>query len=68
MISSRIGQTMEPPVSAPAITDALGKIQDILPLILEKYPDKWELIRKDFKPLLNKLEKNVLPEQEVESA
>jgi hypothetical protein len=48
---------MSPPVSAPAITDALGKNRDFVRLLLEKYPEKWETIRSDFKPLLNLLRK-----------
>lgn len=58
IISSRVGQEMSPPVSAPAITDALGKNRDFIRLLLEKYPEKWETIRKDFKPLLNLLRKD----------
>jgi len=68
LISAKIGQAMEPAVSAPAISDALGKMQEILPHILEQYPDKWELIRKDFKPLRNKIDKKDVLKEEVESA
>jgi hypothetical protein len=68
LISSKIGKEMEPPVSAPAITDALGKNRDMIRQVLEKYPDKWETIRKEFKPLLNQLRKNEPDRQEIESA
>jgi hypothetical protein len=48
---------MDPPISAPAITESLGKSREIIRQLLEKYPDKWETIRKEFKPLLNQLRK-----------
>jgi hypothetical protein len=57
IISSKVGQEMDPPVSAPAITDALGKNKDFIRLLLEKYPEKWETIRTGFKPLQNMLRK-----------
>jgi len=68
LISSRVGQSLEPPVSAPAITDALRKNRDMIRQILEKYPEKWEIIRKDFKPLLNQLRQDGPDVAEVESA
>lgn len=66
--SVNIGKAMIPPVSAPAISDALGKMQEFLPQILDEYPEKWELIRKEFKPLQNKLEKKDVVKQKVDSA
>jgi hypothetical protein len=48
---------MDPPISAPAITESLGKSRDLIRQLLEKYPEKWEIIRRDFKPLLNQLRK-----------
>lgn len=55
IISSNVGKSMEPPISAPAITDALNKNRNIIRQITEKYPNKWETIRTEFKPLLNQL-------------
>ena len=57
VISSKVGQSMDPPISAPAITESLGKSRDLIRQLLEKYPEKWEIIRRDFKPLLNQLRK-----------
>lgn len=68
LIGSKVGKAMEPPVTAPAITDALGKNREIIRQILDKYPEKWEIIRKEFKPLLNQLRKRDSDEVEVESA
>ena len=58
IISSKVGQALDPPISAPAITESLGKSKDLIRQLLEKYPDKWEIIRKEFKPLLNQLRKS----------
>jgi hypothetical protein len=58
LISAQVGKVMEPPVSAPAITDALSKNSDFIHILLDKYPEKWENIRSDFKPLQNLLRKN----------
>jgi hypothetical protein len=58
LISSNVGRAMDPPVSAPAITESLGKSRDLIMQLLDKYPDKWETIRKEFKPLLNQLRKS----------
>jgi hypothetical protein len=68
LISSKIGQALKPPVSAPAITDALGKNRNIIRLLIEKYPEKWEIIRNDFRPLLNQLRKTLPEIREEESA
>jgi hypothetical protein len=58
IISSKVGQALVPPISAPAITDALGKNRELIRQLIEKYPDKWETIRKEFKPLANQLRKS----------
>jgi hypothetical protein len=68
LIGARIGQAMEPPVTAPAITDALGKNRNMIRQVLARYPEKWEIIRNEFKPLLNQLRKNEDEITSVESA
>jgi hypothetical protein len=57
IISSKVGQALDPPISAPAITESLGKNRELIRQLLEKYPDKWETIRREFKPLTNQLRK-----------
>jgi hypothetical protein len=58
IISLKVGQALIPPISAPAITEALGKNRELIRQLIEKYPDKWETIRKEFKPLANQLRKS----------
>jgi hypothetical protein len=42
---------LSPAVSPPAITDALKKHNKKIGLLLEQFPSKWKLIRKNLKPL-----------------
>ncbi len=53
LTSSAVGQAMERPISAPAITDALGKNKRRVLLLLDQNPTQWPLIRQYFKPLIN---------------
>lgn len=53
LTSAAVGQAMEPPITAPAISDAFKKNQKKIIHLLEHYPDNWSLIRKEFKPLVN---------------
>jgi hypothetical protein len=55
--SSGVGQSMDRPISAPAITDALRKNERRVMVLLENNPDRWPVIRHQFKPLLNLVEK-----------
>lgn len=68
IISSKVGQTLNPPISAPAITDALGKNRELIRQLIEKYPGKWEIIRTEFKPLANQLRKTESIDLREESA
>jgi len=68
IISSRVGQSLNPPVSAPAITESLGKNRDLIRQLLDKYPDKWETIRNEFKPLVNQMRKSQPDNFKEESA
>ena len=55
LTSNNVGKNMDPPITAPAITDALSKNKDMIRQLVSKYPEKWETVRKDFRPLLNVL-------------
>jgi hypothetical protein len=57
LTSSAVGQTMERPISAPAISDALRKNKRRVLLLLEQNPTQWPLIRQYFKPLINIVDK-----------
>lgn len=55
--SHGVGQTMDRPISAPAISDALRKNRRRIIALIEKHPDRWSLIRNHFRPLINLVEK-----------
>lgn len=57
LTSSGVGKHMDRPITAPAITDALRKNMRRVVLSIEKYPNRWPLIRHQFRPLINILEK-----------
>jgi len=58
LTGTNVGRSCEVPISAPAISDALYNHKSRITVLLEKYPDKWETIRAEFRPLKNILEKN----------
>ncbi len=53
LTGKNVGQLCDRPISAAAITDALDKHRKKIIDLFEKYPDKWELIRNDFRPVRN---------------
>jgi hypothetical protein len=48
-----VGSACSTPISAPAISDALKKHRNKILTLLGLYPDRWNLIRSEFKPLIN---------------
>lgn len=50
---SAVGQLLDRPISAPAITDWLRNNQKRVLLLLDKHPDKWGYLRNHFRPLIN---------------
>jgi hypothetical protein len=51
--SANVGSFLSPPITAPAITDALKKHRKTIISLMRKYPAKWELIREEFRPVRN---------------
>lgn len=46
-----LAEHLEPPVSPPAITDAIKKNRKAIAQAMQQYPDRWPLIRNYLKPL-----------------
>jgi hypothetical protein len=63
LTSSHVGKEFPMPVSAPAISDALKKHKKRIIQLFEKYPDKWEIIRHNFRPVQNILNERDTAEQ-----
>ena len=62
LTGTNVGQACPVSISAPAISDALYNHKSRINSLLKKFPDRWETIRSDFRPL-----KNVINEQEGEN-
>jgi len=55
LTSANVGKEFPTPISAPAITDALRKHQRRIIQLFNQYPEKWEIIRHEFRPIQNLL-------------
>ena len=53
LTGKNVGELCDRPITAAAITDALDKHKKKIIDLFDKYPDKWEIIRNDFKPIKN---------------
>ena len=53
LTSANVGNACSTPISAPAISDAVKKHRNKIIFLLNKYPDRWRLIRTDFRPVRN---------------
>lgn len=53
LTSANVGKEFPTPISAPAITDALRKHKKRIIQLFDQYPDKWEIIRHEFRPIQN---------------
>jgi hypothetical protein len=53
LTSVNVGNLFPTPISAPAISDALRKHRKKILYLMKKHPEKWRIIRKEFRPLLN---------------
>ena len=55
---ANIGEACTPSISHAAISDVLKKHRNKIISLLQKYPDKWTVLRTEFRPV-----KNLLPAQ-----
>jgi len=55
--SAEVGNHMDKPITAPAISDALRKNKVRIMQLFAKYPDSWPTIRQHFKPISNLMAK-----------
>ncbi|MFH0865688.1 MAG: hypothetical protein V1904_05810 [Bacteroidota bacterium] len=53
LTSANVGNACSTPITAPAISDAVKKHRNKIIHLLNKYPDRWKLIRKEFRPVRN---------------
>lgn len=63
LTGANIGNEFPTPVSPPAISDALKKHKQKIIFLFSEYPDRWEIIRTEFRPVQNILNVKHFPEQ-----
>ena len=56
LTSANVGRECPTPISAPAISDALKKHKKRIIQLFKQFPNKWEIIRHDFRPIQNILD------------
>ncbi len=55
LTGTNVGNSCSTPISAPAISDAVKKHRNKILHLINKYPEKWKLIRSEFRPVKNML-------------
>ncbi|MCX6234425.1 MAG: hypothetical protein NT175_06815 [Bacteroidetes bacterium] len=51
LISENVGSHCPTPISAPAITDAIKKHNAKILYLMNRYPERWTIIRNEFRPV-----------------
>jgi hypothetical protein len=60
LTGKNVGATCPTPISAPAITDSIKNHRKKMLTLFLKHPDKWPIIKSEFKPIINILPKGPL--------
>lgn len=60
-----VGKSMQPPISAPAISDALKKHRNKIISLMQQFPNRWINLKNHFKPLQNILIPKNLQEDRI---
>jgi hypothetical protein len=63
LTGANIGQEFPTPITPPAITDALKKHRNKILILFQKYPERWKIIRSEFRPVQNILNIKIMPNQ-----
>ena len=63
LTGANIGHEFPAPVTPPAITDALKKHRQKILFLFREYPDRWGIIRTEFRPVQNILNAKPYPDQ-----
>jgi len=58
LTGTNVGAACDIPISAPAITDAFQKHNKRILQLLNNYPDRWKILRNEFRPLQNIIDNN----------
>ena len=63
LTGANIGNEFPTPITPPAISDALKKHKQKILHLLHEYPNRWEIIRNEFRPMQNILNAKPFPDQ-----
>ena len=55
LTGANVGNAMNQPISAAAITDSIKKNQGKIRSLCTQFPERWKIIRSEFKPITNAL-------------
>ncbi len=53
LTSFNVGKAMERPITPAAISDAISKNKDRINILFKQFPDKWNFIKNNFRPIIN---------------
>ncbi|MCW3805764.1 hypothetical protein [Plebeiibacterium marinum] len=53
LTSYNVGKSMNRPITAAAISDSLSKNKDRINTLFKQFPDKWNFIKNNFRPIIN---------------
>jgi len=53
LTGANVGKALPSPISAAAVTDSLKKHQSKIKTLCKQYPNRWKIIRNEFRPLTN---------------
>jgi hypothetical protein len=53
MTGANLGKAMDTPITAAAISDAMKKHKAKINSLCKQYPNHWQLVRNEFRPLMN---------------
>ncbi|RUA30685.1 MAG: hypothetical protein DSY76_02315 [Bacteroidetes bacterium] len=53
LTGANVGKALAKPISAAAVSDSLKKHQDKIKTLCKQYPNRWKIIRNEFRPLTN---------------
>ncbi len=62
LTGKNVAEKFDPPITAPAISDKLKNHRRTIKDLMAAHPDKWTLVRNEFKPLINILASRFNPE------
>jgi hypothetical protein len=65
IIGKNIGKMCSPPISNAAITDALNKHARKIYELFDRFPNKWPIIRSEFKSVSNVMDKEIARRQAI---